>query len=335
MSRLMSGKNLKTTSTILSLHPTIGSGGLLTVGRRLANSSLSPSQRHPIILHGKDLLTKLIVSSKHLSMLHAGPTLLMSALGVTLHITGARRLVQTICRSCFPCKKVAAVTEQQLMGQLPSPRVTPSPPFSHTAVDFAGPLTIKQGHTRRPVLLKCYLCAFVSFSTKAAHLEQVSDLTTDAFLAALKRFVSRRGLPTLIHSDNGSNFVGANNVLSNIDSMLSTPTTQSAITTYTSQNQIAWHFSPERAPHFGGFWEALVKSLKFHLRRVMGNYRFTFEELTTMLCQIEMCLNSLPLLPLYSHSTEGIDVLTPGHFLLEDTLNLSRNFHSCLRSCHC
>ena len=98
-SRLMSGKNLKTTSTILSLHPTIGSGGLLTVGGRLANSSLSPSKRHPIILHGKDLLTKLIVSSKHLSMLHAGPTLLMSALEVTLHITGALRLVRTICRS--------------------------------------------------------------------------------------------------------------------------------------------------------------------------------------------------------------------------------------------
>ena len=98
--------------------------------------------------------------------------------------------------------------------------------------------------------------------------------------------------------------------------MLSTPTTQSAITTYTSQNRIAWHFSPERAPHFGGLWEALVKSLKFHLQRVMGNYRFTFEELTTMLCQIEMCLNSRPLLPLYSHSTKGIDVLSHGHFLL-------------------
>ena len=125
-----------------------------------------------------------------------GPPLLMSALSANLHIVGARRLVRTICKSCITCKKVSATTGQQMMGQVPSHRVTPSPPFSKTGLDFAGPFTLKKGHTRRPVLIKAYVCVFVCFANKAAHLGLVSDLTSEAFLAALRRFISRRGLPT-------------------------------------------------------------------------------------------------------------------------------------------
>ena len=307
---------MKPSSSISSLNPTIGSGGLLKVGGRLGNSPLSSSQKHPTILHGKDPLTQLIVTSKHRSLLHAGPTLLMAALGENFHILRARRLVRSTCKRCITCRKTVATTERQLMGQLPTSRVNPAPPFFHTGMDFCGPFTIKRGHTRRPVLLKCYACVFVCFTTKAAHIELVSDLTTEAFLAALRRFVSRRGSPTALYSDNGSNFIGANNALSDIYSMLNLPATQAAISSYTNQQRISWHFTPERAPHFGGLWESLVKSLKYHLKRVVGDHHLTYEELTTVLCQIESCLNSRPLLPLYSHSEEGISVLTPGHFLI-------------------
>ena len=213
---------------------------------------------HPVILHGKYPLTKLLVMSKHVFLLHVGPTLLMSALSANLHIVGARRLVRTICKSCITCKKVSATTGQQMMGQLPSHRVTPNPPFSKTGLDFAEPFTLKKGHTRRPVLIKAYVCVFVCFATKVAHLELVSDLTSEAFLAALRRFISRRGLPTDISSDNGSNFVGANNTLTDLYAFLSLSSTQDSICSYTAQQQITWHFSPERAPHFGGLWESLV-----------------------------------------------------------------------------
>ncbi len=84
------------------------------------------------------------------------------------------------------------------MGQLPAARVTPSPPFTITGIDYAGPFTLEIGHTRKPVLVKAYLALFVCLATKAVHLEIVSDLTTEAFLASLKRFISRRGLPTEI-----------------------------------------------------------------------------------------------------------------------------------------
>ena len=152
------------------------------------------------------------------------------------------------------------------MGQLPAARVTPTPPFTITGIDYAGPFILKRGHTRKPVLVKAYLALFVCLATKAVHIEIVSDLTTEAFLASLKRFISRRGLPSEIHTDNGTNFQGARNDLSDLYRFLADSTSTTAINTYLLKQRITWHCIPERAPHFGGLWEAAVKSTKFHLK---------------------------------------------------------------------
>ena len=140
--------------------------------------------------YGKDTLTILLVHCKHIYLLHSGPTLLLADLNNSFHIIGARRLVRSVCRSCVICRKVAAKTECHMMGLLPAPRVLPNSTFSVTGVDFARPFIIKNGHTRKPVLIKSYICIFVCLSTKATNLEIVSDLA--------KRFISRRGLPKKI-----------------------------------------------------------------------------------------------------------------------------------------
>ncbi len=228
------------------------------------------------------------------ALLHGGPTLLMAATAANYHIIGARRLIQTTCRSCITSCKTSAITQQQMMGQLS--RVTPSAPFNHTGMDFAGPFIIKKGHIRWPVYLKAYACLFVCFSTKAVHIELVSNLTSEAFLAALKRFVARRG----------SNFVEAHNMLKDIYALLSEKTTQTATTSFATSQRIEWHFSPDKAPHFGGLWEAAVKSAKFHLERVVGEQQLTFEELTTVLCQVECCLNSRPLVSNHTLTTASM-----------------------------
>ena len=202
------------------------------------------------------------------------------------------------------------------MGQLPAARTTPSPPFSTTGIDYAGPFTIKFSYTRNPVLVKAYLAIFICFCTKAVHLEVVGDLTTEAFLAALKRFISRRGLPQHIHSDNGSNFVGVRNDLLEFYKHLSSQETQNAVHSFLLTQKKTWHTIPERAPHFGGLWEAAVKSAKHHLKRVVGQQTLTFEEFTTIASQVEACLNSRPLGALTSHSPDGMAPLTPGHFLI-------------------
>ena len=153
------------------------------------------------------------------------------------------------------------------MGQLPAARTTPAPPFQTTGVDYAGPFTLKQGYTRKPVLIKAYLAIFICFCTKA---EVVSNLTTEAFLAALRRFVSGRGLPADIHSDNGTNFIGARNDLQELYKFLSSTEVQATIHSFSLNHKITWHTIPERAPHFGGLWEAAVKSTKHHLKRVVS-----------------------------------------------------------------
>lgn len=81
-------------------------------------------------------------------------------------------------------------------------------------------------------------------------------------------------------------------------------------------NHIDWKFIPEHSPHFGGVWEAAARSFKKHLKRVVGESKLTFEEMYTVLCQIEACLSSRPLTPLNSSDDDGLEALTPGHFLI-------------------
>ena len=202
------------------------------------------------------------------------------------------------------------------MGQLPFERVTPDLVFSRVGVDYAGPVLIKLGHIRKPTLIKAYIAVFVSLSVKAVHIELVSDLMSEAFIACLRRFIARRGKPTLIWSDHGTNFVGATWLLKELFDFLQQQKSREAISNFCSSQGIQWDFIPERAPHFGGLWEAAVKSLKRHLSHIVVTVKLTFEELATVLVQIEACLNSRPLTVLPCGDDGGIESLTPGHFLI-------------------
>ena len=206
--------------------------GLIRVGGRLSRANLSHSQTHPIVLYHKCVLVSQLFKYNHVMLGHCGPSLLLASVGRRLHIVGARQLARTVCRSCVTCRRHSSRSENQMMGQLPSERVTQHFPFEITGVDYAGPLTVKKGHTRKPVLVKAYLAIFVCFSTKAVHVEVVEDLSTEDFLSALKRFVARRGLPSQIHSDNGRNFVGAKNDLHELYQFLQSSRTNSSISNY-------------------------------------------------------------------------------------------------------
>ena len=223
---------------------------------------------------------------------------------------------RSTCSKCVTCRKAAAKASSQLLGQLPSARVEPNYVFLHTGMDFAGPFSIKKGHTRRPVEIEAHLAIFICFVTRAVHLELVSDMTTQAFLAALDRFVDRRGLPLHLYSDNGANYTGAKNQLSRFYSLVNSTECQNAVHSYVFDYEITWHNSPQRAPHFGGLWEAAVKATKYHLKRVVGQNLFTFEELSTICCNVESYLNSRPLGPVTSHDVDGLSPLTPAHFLI-------------------
>ena len=315
--QIQENKPLHRDSKLKTLKPLLDENLILRIGGRLANSALPYSKIHPIIEDAKDPLIIKYIEHLHKALLHCGPSLLLAVSGNKLHILGARRLSRKTCSSCITCRKCKPKTQNQIMADLPAPRVNSSPPFTNCGMDFAGPFTIKMGYVRKPTLLEAHICVFVCLATKAVHLEVVSDTSTIAFEAALHRFCSRRGCPQHIYTDNGGNFVGARNNSNRLQSFLKEQKTDEDIKHFLATNHnIVWHNIPAFSPHMGGLWEAAVRGMKKHLMRVMNQRRFTFEELTTITCQIEACLNSRPLISITSHNPDGILTLTAGHFLM-------------------
>ncbi|KAF0745786.1 Uncharacterized protein FWK35_00034883, partial [Aphis craccivora] len=165
---------------------------------------------------------------------------------------------------------------------------------------------VRNSFYRKFVTNDIALCSMHPGKTKAIHIEVVEDLTSNSFIATLRRFMARRGKPAEIWSDNATNFVGAQRELANYLQNIEGCTVDEGIT---------WHFIPPSAPHFGGLWESAVKSAKHHLTRVLKDAKLTLVELQTLLCQVEACLNSRPLTPI-SNDPNDLQALTPAHFLI-------------------
>ncbi|XP_036143372.1 uncharacterized protein LOC118645772 [Monomorium pharaonis] len=124
-------------------------------------------------------------------------------------------------------------------------------------------------------------------------------------------------MSSVMYSDNGTTFVGADKELNQAY--------RAAITDLNLLNKIAitkveWKYILPHAPHFGGLWEAGVRSVKYHLHRLIGAHTLTFEEFTTLLCRVKACLNSRHLGPIRD-TVDDYETLIPGHFLIGSALN--------------
>jgi len=185
--------------------------GLLRVGGRLQQSTLPYQTLHQIILPSNHHFTQLVVSAEHISLHHTGPQFLIASLREKYWIPKKRNLVKTVIHQCITYYRFKAQATQQLMGELPSTRVQASRTFLNAGLHYAGPISFRLGPTRSKTIKMGYIAIFVCFLTKAVHIEVVTSLSREAFFTAQRRFIESRGKPSIICSDNGSNFEGAAN----------------------------------------------------------------------------------------------------------------------------
>lgn len=307
---LKQSKPLHQSSKLLSVNPVLDEDGLLRCDGRLKYAEYLPYDvRYPVILPRNNRVTTLIKYHHEKGKHVTGTNHTLSMISSRFWIISAREEIRKWERQCNKCCRNKARPAEQLMGPLPSIRTKqPLHAFSRTSVDYGGPFITKQGRGKRRD--KRYLCLFTCVMSRAVHQEVAFGLDTDSFLNAFYRMVSRRGLPTEVISDNGTNFVGGNNELTELVGLLDHTKIQQS----TANLGVNWHFNPPLAPHFGGVHEIMIKAAKRAIYAVIGSVDVTDEELMTAFAGAEALINSRPLT--YQSANPNDDVLlTPNHFL--------------------
>ena len=307
LAALKKNAQLPRSSPLIKLCPIL-EDGIVRVGGRLEKADLTYDVKHPIIIPGKTRLSELMVREVHDSNGHVGAKHILSLLNQRYWLTPGISSIRTVLNDCFLCRKRNAQPCLQKMASLPPERVTADlPPFTNVGVDYFGPMNVVQG---RSTVMR-YGCLFTCMASRAVHIEIASSLDTQSFLAALSRFISRRGKPAKIFSDNGTNFTSADKELR----CLVAAWNQAVIHDSLLQRQIEWQFIPPAASHMGGVWERLVKSVKSVLRALLQDKLVKDEVLTTLMCEVERIMNDRPITPASADSRDA-EPLTPSKILL-------------------
>ena len=259
--------------------------GIIRCQGRLARSLLSYETKHPILLRKEHHITTLIIWDCHKGVLHNGTKETLQELRSRFWIVQGRQLVKKIIRRCVLCKRIQGAsygTPKQ--GPLPEFSVKEEDAFSSIGIDFAGPLFVREpsGESK-----KAYVALFTCGTSRTVH-ELVPDLTAETFLLCFRRFVSRRGTPRLVVTDNAKTFKAFSKTLIKIFKT-------AEIQAFLARKRITWKFNVAKAAWWGGFYERLIKGVKLCLKKCVGTARISSDELHTVLVEIKGVLNSRPL----------------------------------------
>ena len=300
-------KNFENLKQQLGLYS--GEDDILRCKGRLGNAPLDIATRYPILLPRQHHVTRLIVEACHRKVNHGGVKETLVELRSEYWAPKGRQLVKKTLHQCVICKKLEGLPYKAYKrAELPETRVTDVPAFTHVGVDFAGPLFTK---TTRGTT-KTYICLFTCATSRAIHLELLPDLSSEAFIRGLQRFAGRRGTPASITSDNAKTFKRANKDLAQLFKARKAQD-------FAANRGITWNFILEKAPWWGGYYERMIQLVKRSLRKILGKAQLTYEELLTVLLEVEGVVNSRPLTCVYPEVTE--EPLTPSHLVIGRRLN--------------
>ena len=297
------------------------SDGIIRVGGRLRRAPIPYDAKHPILLHGASNIVKLMTLECHKNIGHMGKETMLANLKQRFHIIAIGKLVKRITKSCVICKKVQGKAMTQMMADLPEKRTLNNlPPFTHTATDLFGPFYVKMGRGNKQV--KRYGVIFSCLTTRAIHIEVAHSLDTNSYINSLRRFISRRGKPVSMLSDNGTNLCAADKELkSAMDDW-----NKKCLENYCQEQSIEWSFQPPHASHFGGVFERHIRTIRKILNSMLWEHsnkiKLTDDLLNTLLCEVENILNSRPLTAV-STDYQEILPLTPNSILRLAPLEMS------------
>jgi hypothetical protein len=304
--QLKKGKPL--TSDLYKFSPFLDTDGILRMKGRRQLPVLGGQEENPIILHPKNPYTVLMIQYYHEKAKHYGMDRVTNDLKSRFCIPKLRAAVRRSWTHCQDCAIKRAQPHAPEMGNIPETRLGAfQRPFTYTGLDYFGPMevTVKRSREKR------YGALFTCLTTRAVHVEIANCLDTDSCIQAIRRFTSVRGQPKEIWSDNGSNFVGAEREMKKSMDEIDQDKMNSAMTT----EGTAWHFIPPYAPHMGGCWERMVRSIKTALKVILKERSPREETLRTAIAEAMNIVNGHPL-TYVSSDPDDDQVLTPNHFLI-------------------
>ena len=284
--------------------------GICIVGSRLEKwAGHTYNNSNPILLSSKSEFAQLYVKYVH-SLCHLGTSAVAAKVRAKFWIVGLRKLLRSIRFKCVTCKRQIGRCESQIMGQLPEERTKPAPQWSYVSLDLFGPFPIR-GEANKRTRSRGYGLIIDCLLTRAIHLDVVCDYSTKSFLMALRRFMSVRGCPSKIYSDQGSQLRAADKELREALAALD----EEALKEFSSDHSFEWEFCSPNAPWQNGCSESLIKSVKKSLKIAIGDQALTFSEFQTVLMECANLLNDRPIAGNPTSPDDGV-YLSPNDILL-------------------
>ncbi|XP_045487974.1 uncharacterized protein LOC123689933 [Pieris rapae] len=315
---LMQGRKTENQSQLKRLDVTIKNKLIRLQGRAKTVAGIDNDYLTPIVLDGRSVIGRLIIKHYHEKYNHGNQATVMNEIRQKYWMLGLRSVLRSIQQNCQHCKLRKGKPSEHPAGNLPQERLRHGEPaFTCTGLDYFGPMLVAIGRRRE----KRWGALFTCLTTRAVHIEIVPSLTTDSTIMALRRFAARRGMPKVIYSDNGTNFVKANKEIQTAIAELK----KEEVVTEAEKVGVQWKFIPPGAPNMGGAWERLVRSIKVALDVTLKERIPREEVLHTLLLEAEHMVNSRPITNLADNSEE--EALTPNHFLIGRSSGAARIGH--------
>ena len=307
---LRSNGTVDSKSTLRKIDPFIGDDGILRVGGRISRSSLPFDVKHPAVLPKGHPASEVILNHFHSHGAHQGRGTTVNELRAGGYwIIGASRAAARLISQCVVCRKTRAKFNFPKMADLPSDRMEPAPPFTHCGVDCFGPWYIKEGRKE----LKRYGIIFTCLASRAVHIETAVSMDSSSFINALRRFISLRGNIRSLRSDQGSNFIGAQNELKRALEEMN----HDDVRRFLLSQQCDYILNAPAASHMGGVWERMIRSIRSILTGLLqrAGTQLDDESLRTLMCEVAALINSRPLTVDNLNDPTGLIPLSPNNLL--------------------